>query len=221
MFSIQTKTHQYYTTHSIALTTSIIQFYPVFGQGIHQSTSPASLLEFQVPPWSIGDGGGRDANKQERDKEDHLDVIGCWFNHFPATLLGDLDSIGIAWIPKEYSWFSNSNLRRWNSHFFTKICLSFLKSCALVLRLTQHTDSFLSFTHLLYFIPTLAPLWLISLTLMTHSSHTYSTSFPHLLHYDSYLSRSWLIVHTLTPLRSHACSTLTRSPYLYFYYIYG
>ena len=73
---------------------------------------------------------------------------------------------------------------------------------------TIHMDSFSS-------LPTLTPLWLISLALMTHSSHTYSTSFTHLLHYDSYLSRSWLIVHTLTPLRSHTCSTLTHFPYLY------
>ena len=139
MFSIQTKTHQYYTTHSIALTTSIIQFYLVFGQGIHRSTSPASLLEFQVPPWSMGDGGGRDANEQERDTEDQLDVIGCWFNHFLATLLGDLDSVGIARILKEYSRFSNSNLRRWNSHFFMKICLSFLESCALALKIVLYS----------------------------------------------------------------------------------
>ena len=139
MFSIQTKTHQYYTTHSIALTTSIIQFYPVCGQGILWSTSPASLLEFQVPLWSMGDGGGRDANEQERDKEDHLDMIGRWFNHFLATLLGDLDSVGIAWILKEYSRFSNSNLRRWNSHFFMKICLSFLKSCALALKIVLYS----------------------------------------------------------------------------------
>ena len=84
----------------------------------------------------------------------------------------------------------------------------------IMLRLTQHTDPFL-------FFHTLAPLWLISLMLITHSSHTYSTSFPHLLHYDSCLSCSWLIVHTLTPLPSHTCSTMTHSPYLYFYYIYG
>ena len=84
---------------------------------------------------------------------------------------------------------------------------------------TAHGPFFFSFTHLLYSVPTLAPLWLISLTLTTHSSHTYSTSFPHLLHYDSYLSCSWLIAHTLTPLHSHTCSTLTHYPYLYFYYI--
>ena len=118
---------------------SIIQFYPVFGQGIHRSTLPASLLEFQVPPWSMGDGGGRDANEQERDKEDHLNVIGRWFNHFPATLLGDLDSVGITQILKEYSRFSNSNLRRWNSHFFTKICLSVLKSCALTSKIVSYS----------------------------------------------------------------------------------
>ena len=55
--------------------------------------------------------------------------------------------------------------------------------------------------------------------------------FPHLLHSDSYLSCSWLIAPTLAPLwlisltlvthRSHTYSTITHSPLLYFYYIYG
>ena len=55
----------------------------------------------------------------------------------------------------------------------------------------------LRFIWTLFFLPTLAPLWLISLMLITHRSHTYSTmthishtydsSFPHLLHHDSYL----------------------------------
>ena len=36
-----------------------------------------------------------------------------------------------------------------------------------------HSDSYLS--HLWLIVPTLAPLWPISLTLMTHRSHTYST----------------------------------------------
>ena len=57
-----------------------------------------------------------------------------------------------------------------------------------------HPDSYLS--HLWLIVHTLAPLWLISLTLMTHRSHTYST-LSHLLHYDS------------------------SDPYLYFYYIYS
>ena len=57
-----------------------------------------------------------------------------------------------------------------------------------------HSDSYLS--RLWLIIHTLTPLWLISPMLMTHRSHTYSTT--------PTLAPLWLI-----------------HPYLYFYYIYG
>ena len=44
---------------STALTTSTVQISPVFGQGIYSSTLPESLLEFQVPMQSMGDGEER------------------------------------------------------------------------------------------------------------------------------------------------------------------
>ena len=68
---------------------------------------------------------------------------------------------------------------------------------------TIHMDSF-------SFLLTPTPLWLISLMIMTHCSHTYSTLthfshdydslFPHLLHSDSFLSWLWLIIPTPAPL---------------------
>ena len=73
---------------------------------------------------SEGRGENNNASEQvERDREDNLDAIGRWFDHFLATLLKDLDYIGIARILKKYSQFSHLNPRRWNSHLFTKISL--------------------------------------------------------------------------------------------------
>ena len=50
-------------------------------------------------------------------RKDHLKVIECWFSHFLATLLGDIGSIGIAWILKDYS--------------FNKLC-SCVKNCLIL-----------------------------------------------------------------------------------------
>ena len=73
---------------------------------------------------SEGRGENNNASEQvERDREDNLDAIGRWFDHFLATLLKDLDYIGIARILKKYSRFSHLNPRRWNCHLFTKISL--------------------------------------------------------------------------------------------------
>ena len=43
------------------------------------------------------------ASKQERDREDHLNIIEHWFGHFLTTLLIDIDPIRMAQIPKECS----------------------------------------------------------------------------------------------------------------------
>ena len=73
---------------------------------------------------SEGRGENNNASEQEeRDREDNLDAIGRWFDHFLTTLLKDLDYIGIARILKKYSRFSHLNPRRWNCHLFTKISL--------------------------------------------------------------------------------------------------
>ena len=62
---------------------------------------------------SEGRGENNNGSEQEeRDREDNLDAIGRWFDHFLATLLKDLDYIGIARILKKYSRFSHLNPRR-------------------------------------------------------------------------------------------------------------
>ena len=46
---------------------------------------------------SEGRGENNNASEQEeRDREDNLDAIGRWFDHFLATLLKNIDYIGIA-----------------------------------------------------------------------------------------------------------------------------
>ena len=64
---------------------------------------------------SEGRGENNNASEQEeRDREDNLDAIGRWFDHFLATLLKDLDLnyIVITRILKKYSRLFHLNPRR-------------------------------------------------------------------------------------------------------------